>query len=125
MRGSDSYNESLFTTVQLEDFVPANHPLRPIRAWLNESLAAMDERFSAMYEADVRGGRPSIAPEKLMRAMLLQVLYSVRSERQLVEQIHYNLLFRWFVGLAIEDTVWNHSVNSQEPRPLDPARRGD
>lgn len=113
MRGSDGYNESLFTTVRLEDFVPANHPLRPIRAWLNESLAGMDERFSAMYEADVRGGRPSIAPEKLMRAMLVQVLYSVRSERQLVEQIHDNLLFRWFVGLAIEDTVWNHSVFSK------------
>jgi len=87
--------------------------LRPIRRWVNESLAQMDAKFSAMYEADVRGGRPSIAPEKLMRAMLLQVLYSVRSERQLVEQIHYNLLFRWFVGLAIEDTVWNHSVFSK------------
>ena len=66
-----------------------------------------------MYEADIKGGRPSIAPEKLMRAMLLQVLYSVRSERQLVEQLSYNLLFRWFVGLAIEDTVWNHSVFSK------------
>lgn len=113
MRGSDGYNESLFTTVRLDDFAPAHHPLRPIRAWLNESLAAMDERFSAMYEADVRGGRPSVAPEKLMRAMLLQALYSVRSERQLVEQIHYNLLFRWFVGLDIEDTVWNHSIFSK------------
>jgi transposase len=113
MRGSDGYNESLFTTVRLEDFVPANHPLRPIRTWMNEALASMDERFSAMYEADVRGGRPSIAPEKLMRAMLLQVLFSIRSERQLVEQIHYNLLFRWFVGLAIEDSVWNHSVFSK------------
>jgi len=102
MRGSDGYNESLFSTVRLEDFVPANHPLRPIRAWMNEALAKMDERFSAMYEADVKGGRPSIAPEKLVRAMLLQVLYSVRSERQLVEQINYNLLFRWFVGLSIE-----------------------
>jgi transposase len=66
-----------------------------------------------MYEADIKGGRPSIAPEKLMRAMLLQVLYSVRSERQLVEQISYNLLFRWFVGLAVEDAVWNHSVFSK------------
>jgi transposase len=105
MRGSDSYNESLFSTVRLEDFVPASHPLRPIRTWMNEALAKMDERFSAMYEADVKGGRPSIAPEKLVRAMLLQVLYSVRSERQLVEQINYNLLFRWFVGLSIEDAV--------------------
>ena len=106
MRGADSYNESLFTTVKLEEFVPAEHPLRSIRTWINDALAEMDESFSAMYEADVRGGRPSIAPEKLMRAMLLQVLYSVRSERQLVEQINYNLLFRWFVGLAIDDAVW-------------------
>ena len=113
MRGRDGYNESLFTTVRLEDFVPAEHPLRPIRTWINEALAKLDERFCAMYEADVRGGRPSIAPEKLVRAMLLQVLYSVRSERQLVEQINYNLLFRWFVGLAIEEAVWNHSVFSK------------
>lgn len=113
MRGADGYNESLFTTVRLENFVPADHPLRPIRLWVNDALAKMDARFSAMYEADVKGGRPSIAPEKLMRAMLLQVLYSVRSERQLVEQIQYNLLFRWFVGLAIEDSVWNHSVFSK------------
>jgi transposase len=113
MRGADAYNESLFTTVRLEDFVPANHPLRPIRIWVNEALAKMDEKFSVMYEADIKGGRPSIAPEKLMRAMLLQILYSVRSERQLVEQIQYNLLFRWFVGLAIEDVVWNHSVFSK------------
>ena len=113
MRGADSYSESLFTTMKLEDFVPANHPLRPIRTWVNDALAKMDAKFSAMYEADVKGGRPSIAPEKLMRAMLLQVLFSVRSERQLVEQIQYNLLFRWFVGLAIEDTVWNHSVFSK------------
>ena len=87
MRGSDGYNESLFSTVRLEDFDQANHPLRPIRTWTNEALAGMHERFSAMYEADVKGGRPSIAPEKLVRAMLLQVFYSVRSERQLVEQI--------------------------------------
>ena len=113
MRGADAYNEALFSTVRLEDFVPANHPLRPIRKWVNDALAKMDAKFSAMYEADVKGGRPSIAPEKLMRAMLLQVLYSVRSERQLVEQIRYNLLFRWFVGLAIEDSVWNHSVFSK------------
>ena len=113
MRGADAYNEALFSTVRLEDFVPTNHPLRPIRQWVNEALAAMDAQLSAMYEADVKGGRPSIAPEKLMRAMLLQVLYSIRSERQLVEQLSYNLLFRWFVGLAIEDTVWNHSVFSK------------
>lgn len=113
MRGSDSYSESRFTTVRLEDFVPASHPLRPIRTWVNDALAKMDGKFSAMYEADIQGGCPSIAPEKLMRAMLLQVLYSIRSERQLVEQIHYNLLFRWFVGLSINDAVWNHSVFSK------------
>lgn len=113
MRGADTYNEGLFTTVKLEDFVPSNHPLRPIRIWVNEALVKMEGKFSAMYEADVKGGRPSIAPEKLIRAMLLQVLFSVRSERQLVEQITYNLLFRWFVGLAIDDTVWNHSVFSK------------
>ncbi|WP_428420589.1 IS5 family transposase [Methylibium sp.] len=113
MRGSDSYNESLFSTIRLEDFVPSEHPLRPIRQWVNDALAQMDTCFSAMYEADIKGGRPSIAPEKLMRAMLLQVLYSVRSERQLVEQINYNLLFRWFVGLSIDDAVWNHSVFSK------------
>ncbi|WP_175815946.1 IS5 family transposase [Burkholderia diffusa] len=113
MRGTDSYNESLFSTVRLEEFVPQTHPLRPIRTWMNEVLSNMDAKFSAMYEADIKGGRPSIAPEKLMRAMLLQVLYSIRSERQLVEQISYNLLFRWFVGLSIEDAVWNHSVFSK------------
>lgn len=113
MRGADSYNEALFSTIRLEEFVPANHPLRPIRTWLNAALTRMDTKFAAMYEADVKGGRPSIAPEKLMLAMLLQVLYSIRSERLLVEQISYNLLFRWFVGLSIEDTVWNHSVFSK------------
>jgi transposase len=113
MRGADSYNENLFTTVRLEEFVPANHPLRPIRTWVNDALSGMSEKLSAMYEADIKGGRPSIAPEKLLRAMLLQVLYSVRSERQLVEQISYNLLFRWFVGLSIDDAVWNHSVFSK------------
>ena len=76
-------------------------------------MAKMDEKFSAMYEADIRGGRTSIAPEKLMRAMLLQVLFSIRSERQLVEQINYNLLFRWFVDLSIDDAVWNHSIFSK------------
>lgn len=118
MRGADSCSEGLFTTVKLEEFVPADHPLRPIRQWGNDALAKMDESFSAMYEADIRGGRPSIAPEKLMRAMLLQVLYSVRSERQLVEQITYNLLFRWFVGLSIDDAVWNHSVFSKNRERL-------
>lgn len=113
MRGADSHSESLFTTAKLEDFVPAIQPLRTIRTWVNDALAKMDGKFVALYEVDVKGGRPSIAPESLMRAMLLPVLYSVRSERQFVEQIQYKVLFRWFVGLAIEDTVWNHLVFSK------------
>jgi len=113
MRVADNYNEALFSTGKLDEFVSENHPLRPIRTWMNEVLAKMDARFSAMYESYVKGGRPSIEPEKLTRAMLLQVLYSICGERQIVEQISYNLLFRWFVDLAIEDTVWNHSVFSK------------
>jgi transposase len=98
MRGSDSFTESMFTVLKLDDFVAKEHPLRPIRTWLNDSLKRMDDVFARMYEADARGGRPSIAPEKLVRALLLQVLYSIRSERMLMEQISYNMLFRWFVG---------------------------
>ena len=106
MRGADTFTESLFTLRQLEDFIPAGHPLRAIRQMVNAALVQMDALFCGMYEADIKGGRPSIAPEKLMRAMLLQVLYSIRSERQLMEQTQYNLLFRWFVGLSMDDAVW-------------------
>src|SRR5487761_1959089 len=110
MRGSDAMQESLFMMAKLEDFVPADHPLRPIRLLVNQALARLNGLFNAIY-ADT--GRESIAPEKLLRALLLQVFYSVRSERMLMEQMRYNLLFRWFVGLAIEDTVWDHSVFSR------------
>lgn len=110
MRGADTFTESLFTMRRLEDFVPADHPLRPIRRMVNQALEKMDALFARMYEADIRGGRPSIAPEKLLRAMLLQVFYSVRSERQLMEQTQYNLLFRWFIGLAMDDAVWVPTV---------------
>ena len=110
MRGTDTFTESLFTMRHLEDFVPADHPLRPIRAMVNEALVKMDRSFTGMYEPDIKGGRPSIAPEKLLRAMLLQVFYSVRSERQLMEQTQYNLLFRWFIGLAMDDSVWVPTV---------------
>ena len=110
MRGADTFTESLFTMRHLEDFVPADHPLRPIRQIVNEALVKMDALFFGMYEADIKGGRPSIAPEKLLRAMLLQVFYSVRSERQLMEQTQYNLLFRWFLGLAMDDAVWVSTV---------------
>lgn len=110
MRGADVIQESMFTTVILERYVPKEHPLRPIRALFNEALKQLNGLFESIY-AD--GGRDSIAPEKLLRAQLLQVLYSIRSERMLVEQISYNLLFRWFVGLAIEEDVWNHSTFSK------------
>ncbi|WP_462391259.1 IS5 family transposase [Acidovorax sp. Q11] len=110
MRGADTFTESLFCVRKLEDFVPASHPLRPVRKMVNTALTKMNVLFSRMYEADIKGGRPSIAPEKLLRAMLLQVLYSVRSERQLMEQVQYNLLFRWFIGLSMDDEVWVPSV---------------
>ncbi|ODS66608.1 MAG: hypothetical protein ABS37_03300 [Acidovorax sp. SCN 65-108] len=106
MRGADTFTESLFSVRKLEDFVPASHPLRPIRKMVNAALAKMDALFSRMYEPDIKGGRPSIAPEKLLRAMLLQVLYSVRLECQLMEQVQYNLLSRWFIGLSMDDGVW-------------------
>jgi len=110
MRGSDGMQEALFTVAKLEDFVPSDHPLRAILALVNEALGQLNGRFNEIY-ADT--GRPSIPPEKLMRALLLQVFYSVRSERQICEQLRYNLLFRWFVGLAIDDAVWDHSVFSK------------
>jgi transposase len=110
MRGADVMQESLFIMKTLNDFVPADHPLRPIREILNVALQRMDQRFQTMYSAF---GRESIAPEKLMRALILQVLYGLRSERLLVEQLGYNLLYRWFVGLAMEDPVWDHSTFSK------------
>lgn len=110
MRGSDGMQESLFTMAKLDDFVPSDHPLRPIQALVNEALVRLNGLFNEIY---AETGRESIAPEKLMRALLLQVFYSVRSERQVCEQLRYNLLFRWFVGLAIDDVVWDHSVFSK------------
>jgi transposase len=110
MRGADTFTESLFTMRKLEDFVPAKHPLRAIREMANTALVKLGPLLTGMYEAEVKGGRPSIAPEKLLRAMLLQVLYSVRSERQLMEQVQYNLLFRWFIGLSMDDAVWVPTV---------------
>ena len=90
--------------------MPATHPLRTIRTIVNEVLAALDAEFDKLYEGT---GRQSIAPERLLRASLLQAFYSVRSERQLMEQIDYNLLFRWFVGLGVDDAVWDHSTFSK------------
>jgi transposase len=110
MRGSDATSGSLFSYVDLEERVPAAHPLRTIRAIVNDALVSLDAEFERLYEGT---GRQSVAPERLLRASLLQAFYSVRSERQLMEQIDYNLLFRWFVGLGIDDPVWDHSTFSK------------
>ena len=107
MRGSDERTGALFSFVSLEDRVPTRHPLRKIREIVNDALAALDSEFSRLYASE---GGPSIAPEKLLRASLLQAFFSVRSERQLMEQLDYNLMFRWFVGLGIDDPVWDATV---------------
>ena len=110
MRGSEKKQESLFSYISLEKRIPRNHPLRDIRKMVDHALDNMCDVFSDLYS---HTGRPSIPPEYLLRASLLQVLYSIRSERQLMEQLDFNLLFRWFVGLSIDDVVWNHSVFSK------------
>ena len=110
MRGSDRTSGSLFSYVDLEARVPAQHPLRVIKAIVEDVLGSLDAEFERLYEGT---GRQSIAPERLLRASLLQAFYSVRSERQLMEQIDYNLLFRWFAGLGIDDPVWDHSTFSK------------
>lgn len=107
MRGIDETSGSLFSYVDLEARIPARHPLGKIRQVVNDALASLDVDFEALY-SDL--GRSSIAPERLIRASLLQILFSVRSERQLMEQMQYNLLFRWFVGLGIDDQVWVPTV---------------
>ncbi len=107
MRGRDRISGSLFSYVDLEDRVPQDHPLRVIRGIVNDVLASWSGGFEKLY-ADT--GRPSIAPEKLLRALLLQAFYSIRSERQLMEQLDFNLLFRWFVGVGIDDPVWDAST---------------
>ena len=110
MRGGDERSGELFSYVDLEKRVRSDHPLRPIRAIVNEALAALERDFAALY-API--GRPSIPPEKLLRAMLCQALYSIRSERQLMERLEYDLLFRWFVGLGVDDPAWDHSTFSK------------
>ena len=100
----------MFSYVSPEERVPANHPLRVIRAMTDEALRGLSSQFAGLYS---RLGRPSIAPEKLLRALLLQVFYSVRSERMLMEQLNYNLLFRWFVGLNMDDPIWDATVFSK------------
>src|SRR5271168_3661237 len=110
MRGDERVQDGMFSFVSLEQRVPADHPLRAVRKLTDAVLGSLNAEFDALY-AD--SGRPSIAPEYILRALLLQVFYSVRSERLLVEQIDYNLLFRWFVGLGMDDAVWNHAVFSK------------
>ena len=115
MRGADISQPSLFITRTVEDFVPAHHPLRAIRRLIDEALHDLDAQFNRLYADE---GRESVAPERLIRASLLQVLYTIRSERQLVEQIRYNLLYRWFVGLEMEDKVWHHATFSKNRERL-------
>jgi transposase len=107
MRGRDDRSEGLFCYVRLEARIAADHPLRTIRALADEALRSLNERFEGLYASM---GRPSIAPEMLLRATLLQAFFSVRSERMLMEQINYNLLFRWFVGLPMDAEVWHATV---------------
>jgi transposase len=111
MRGGDERSGSLFSYVDLEARVGEDHPLRTIRCIVNEALAALSGEFSAIY---ARMGRPSIPPEKLLRAMLLQAFYSIRSERQVMERLEFDLLFRWFVGIGVDDAVWDHSTFSKD-----------
>ena len=107
MRGQDDRSEGLFSYVRLEQRIPSDHPLRAIRALVDQALGSLNKRFDALYSSM---GRPSIPPEMLLRATLLQAFFSVRSERMLMEQISYNLLFRWFVGLPMDAEVWHPTV---------------
>jgi transposase len=119
MRGPDERSDFLFSYVSPEQRVPADHPLRAIRRMTDRALMTLSARFAAIYSEI---GRPSIPPEQLLRALLLQVLYTIRSERLLVEQVDYNLLFRWFIGLSMDEAIWDHSTFSQNRERL---LRGD
>src|SRR5882757_2944231 len=107
MRGRDTQQSSMFSYLSPEQRIPSDHPLRSIRQITDRTLGKLTDLFEQMYS---KFGRPSIPPEKLLRALLLQVLYTVRSERMLMEQLEYNLLFRWFVGLNMDDQVWDVTV---------------
>jgi transposase len=115
MRGDDQQQFGVFSYVSLEQRVPQEHPLRAIRKAVDEIFRAMGKEFDGLY---AKTGRPSIPPERLLRALLLQIFYSVRSERMLMEQLSYNLLFRWFVGLEMDEPVWNHAVFSKNRERL-------
>jgi len=115
MRGNDPKQDGMFSYVSPEQRVPAEHPLRPLRTMVDDILKEMSPRFAKLY---AETGRPSIPPERLLRALLLQILYTVRSERLLIEQLNYNLLFRWFVGMDMDEGVWNHAVFSKNRERL-------
>ena len=115
MRGDDLQQDAMFSYISPERRVPADHPLRPIRRMVDEVLKSLSRRFNTLYSST---GRPSVPPEKLLRTLLLQVLYTVRSERLLLEQLDYNLLFRWFVGLNMDDPVWDATVFSKNRERL-------
>jgi len=119
MRGTDKRSGELFSYVGVEQRVRADHPLRAIRGVVNEALEVLSGEFAALYSGM---GRPSIPPEMLLRAMLLQAFYSVRSERQLMERLEFDLLFRWFVGLGVDEPVWDHSMAGATPQPTSAAR---
>ena len=110
MRGFDQRRDGLFSYVRPESRIPSGHPLRLIRRFADQALSALNDQFAVLY---CENGRPSIPPEQLLRALLLQAFYSIRSERQLMEQLNYNLLFRWFVGLSVDDPVWVPTVFSK------------
>ena len=110
MRGTDVHQEGLFSYLSPESRIPKRHPLRPVREMVDIALSELSGQFESMYSDT---GRRSIPPEKLLRALLLQILYSIRSERMLCEQLDYNLLFRWFIGLSMNDPVWDHSTFSK------------
>jgi len=115
MRGEDEKQDGMFSYVSPEKRVPQDHPLRPVRQLVDQVLKEMSPQFARLYS---KVGRPSIPPERLLRALLLQIFYSVRSERLLMEELDYNLLFRWFVGMATDDPVWNHAVFSKNRERL-------
>src|SRR2546426_9856001 len=119
MRGGDRQPDAMFSYVPLETRIPPDHPLRAMRVLVDAVLRDMSPRFTLLY---ARTGRPSIPPEKLLRAQLLQILYTIRSERLLMEQLEYNLLFRWFVGLNMDDPVWDVTVFTKNRERL---LRGD
>src|SRR5271157_5816561 len=115
MRGNDREQDGMFSYVSMEARIPEDHPLRAVKRMADEALRGLWRKFESLYSTT---GRPSIPPEQLLRALLLQALYSIRSERMLVEQLEYNLLFRWFVGLNMSEPAWNHAVFSKNRERL-------